>query len=132
MPDFLAGTIQVYVGNASALLPQINAGKLKLLGVTNAQRWPLLPDTPTIGETVPGFAADPWFGLFVPRGTPPAIIDRLNAAVNKALAQDEVKKNYAGQGMLPRASTPAAFAEVVKADYARWLKVVQDIGFKPE
>jgi tripartite-type tricarboxylate transporter receptor subunit TctC len=132
MPDFLSGTIQVYVGNASALLPQINAGKLKLLAVTNAQRWPLLPDTPTIGETLPGFAADPWFGLFVPRGTPQPIVDRLNAAVNKALAEDEVKKNYAGQGMLPRAGTPAAFAEVVRADYARWLKVVQDIGFKPE
>jgi len=132
MPDFLSGTIQAYVGNASALLPQINAGKLKLLAVTNAQRWPLLPNVPTIGETLPGFAADPWFGLFVPRGTPQPIVERLNAAVNKAQAEEEVRKNFAGQGMLPRAGTPAAFNEVVRTDYARWLKVVRDIGFKPE
>ncbi len=132
MPDFLSGTIQVYVGNVSPLLPHIQQGKLKLLAVTNAQRWPLLPDVPTIGETVKGFGADPWFGLFVPRGTPQPIIDRLNAAVNKSLAEEEVRKNYAGQGMLPRAGTPAAFNDIVRADYTRWLKVVQDIGFKPE
>jgi len=132
MPDFLSGTIQAYVGNVSPLLPQIQSGKLKLLAVTNAQRWPLLPDVPTIGETVKGFAADPWFGLFVPRGTPQPIIDRLNAAVNKIQGEEEVRKNFAGQGMLPRAGTPGAFNEVVRQDYARWLKVVQDIGFKPE
>ena len=132
MPDFLSGAIQAYVGNVSPLLPQIQAGKLKLLAVTNAERWPLLPNVPTIGETVKGFAADPWFGLFVPRGTPPEVIQRLNAAVNKIQAEDEVKKNFVGQGMLPRAGTPAAFNDVVRKDYARWLKVVDDIGFKPE
>jgi len=132
MPDFLTGTIQVYVGNVSPLLPQIQAGKLKLIAVTNAERWPLLPNVPTIGETVPGFAADPWFGLFVPRGTPQTVIDRLNAAVNRMKDEEAVKKNFAEQGMLPRAGTPAAFNEVVRRDYNRWLKVVQDIGFKPE
>jgi len=132
MPDFLSGVIQTYVGNVSPLLPQIQAGKLKLLAVTNAERWPLLPNVPTIGETVKGFAADPWFGLFVPRGTPPEVIQRLNAAVNKIQAEDEVRKNFVGQGMLPRAGTPAGFNEVVRKDYARWLKVVDDIGFKPE
>jgi tripartite-type tricarboxylate transporter receptor subunit TctC len=132
MPDFLSGTITAYVGNVSALLPQVSAGKLKLLAVTNAERWPLLPNVPTIGETLPGFAADPWFGLFVPRGTPAAVIETLNAVVNKIAAEEEVRKNFAGQGMLPRAGSPAAFNEVVRRDYARWLKVVQDIGFKPE
>jgi tripartite-type tricarboxylate transporter receptor subunit TctC len=132
MPDFLSGTIQVYVGNASALLPHINSGKLKLLAVTNAERWPLLPNVPTIGETIPGFSADPWFGMFVPKGTPGAVIERLNAAVNKMQAEEAVRKNLAGQGMLPRAGTPAEFNEIVRRDYARWLKVVQDIGFKPD
>jgi tripartite-type tricarboxylate transporter receptor subunit TctC len=132
MPDFLSGTIQVYVGNVSPLLQHINAGKLKLLAVTNEKRWPLLPEVPTIGETVRGFAADPWFGLFVPKGTPAPIIERLNAAVNKVQGDAEVKKNFTGQGMLPRAGTPAEFDAIVKADYARWVKVVQQIGFKPE
>ena len=132
MPDFLSGTIQVYVGNLSPLLPHIQGGKLKLLGVTNAERWPLLANVPTIGETLPGFSADPWFGLFVPRGTPQVAIDRLNAAVNKMKDEEAVKKNFAEQGMLPRAGTPAAFNEIVRRDYARWLKVVDAIGFKPE
>ena len=132
MPDFLSGVITAYVGNVSPLLPQIQAGKLKLLAVTNSERWPLLPDVPTIGETVTGFAADPWFGLFVPRGTPQPVIDKLNAAVNRLAAEEEVRRNFAGQGMLPRAGTPAAFNDLVRRDYARWLKVVRDIGFKPE
>ena len=132
MPDFLSGTIQVYVGNVSPLLQHINQGKLKLLAVTNEQRWPLLPNVPTIGETLPGFAADPWFGLFVPKGTPQAAIDRLNEAVNKASADDAVKKNFEGQGMLPRAGTSAQFQQIVRKDYERWVKVVQKIGFKPE
>ena len=106
-------------------------GKLKLLGVTNAERWPLLANVPTIGETLPGFSADPWFGLFVPRGTPQVAIDRLNAAVNKMKDEEAVKKNFAEQGMLPRAGTPAAFDAIVRKDYARWSKVVADIGFKP-
>lgn len=132
MPDFLSGTFQVYVGNVSPLLPHIQAGKLKLLAVTNAQRWPLLPNVPTIGETIKGFAADSWFGIFVPKGTPQPIIDKLNAAVNKVQADADVKKNFADQGMLARPTTPAQFDKLVRDDYARWTKVVQQIGFKPE
>jgi tripartite-type tricarboxylate transporter receptor subunit TctC len=131
LPDFLSGTIQVYVGNVSPLLPNIQSGKLKLIAVTNAERWPLLPNVPTIGETLPGFAADPWFGVFAPRGTPQTIIDKLNAAINKLKDDEDVKKNYIGQGMLPRAGTPAQFDAIVRKDYARWSKVVADIGFKP-
>ena len=132
LPDFLSGTIQLYVGNVSPLLPQINAGKLKLLAVTNAERWPLLPNVPTIGETLPGFAADPWFGVFVPRGTPAPIIEKLNTAINKLLREDELKKSLAGQGMLPQAVTPAVFNDIVRKDFVRWSKVVADIGFKPD
>ena len=132
LPDFLSGTIQVYVGNISPLLSHINSGKLKLLAVTNAERWPLLPNVPTIGETVPGFSADPWFGVFVPRGTPAAVIERLNAAINKLQDEEELKKSLVVQGMLPRAGSPAAFNEIVRKDYARWSKVVTDIGFKAD
>ncbi len=132
LPDFLSGTIQVYVGNASPLLQYIETGRLKLIAVTNAERYPLLPKVPTIGETLPGFAADPWFGVFVPRGTPAPIIEKLNAAINKLLEDEEMKKGLAAQGMLPRARTPAGFDEIVRKDYARWSKVVTDIGFKPD
>jgi tripartite-type tricarboxylate transporter receptor subunit TctC len=132
MPDFLSGVITAYVGNVSPLLPQIHAGKLKLLAVTNSERWPLLPNVPTIGETVPGFAADPWFGLFVPRGTPQAVIERLHDAVEKSQREAVVRKNFEDQGMLPRSVSTAAFADLVQKDYQRWVKVVQAIGFKPD
>ena len=132
LPDFLSGTIQVYVGNVSPLLQYIQSGRLKLLAVTNAERYPLLANVPTIGETLPGFAADPWFGVFVPRGTPVPIIEKLNATIGKLLEDEEMKKGLAGQGMLPRARTSAGFDEIVRKDYARWSRVVTDIGFKPD
>ena len=70
--------------------------------------------------------------MFVPRGTPASIIERLNTTINKLLEEDEMKKGLAGQGMLPRARTPAGFDEIVRKDYARWSRVVKDIGFKPD
>ena len=131
-PDLLSGSFQVYVGNVSPLLPYIQSGRLKLLGVTNARRWPLLPDVPTIGETVKGFAADPWIGLFVPKGTPPDVIKLLNDTVNRIQSEDEVNKYFAAQGMLPKGGSPAEFEKLVRDDFARWTKVVQEIGFKPD
>ena len=120
LPDFLSGTIQVYVGNVSPLLPNIQSGKLKLIAVTNAERWPLLPNVPTIGETLPGFAADPWFGVFAPRGTPQPIIERLNTAINKLKDEEDVKRNFIGQGMLPR-GVPAQFNDTrATARWSRW------------
>lgn len=106
LPDFLSGTIQVYVGNVSPLLPHISSGKLKLIAVTNAERWPLLPEVPTIGETLRGFSADPWFGVFVPRGTPAAIIGRLNTTINKLLEEDELKKGLGARACCPGPSRP--------------------------
>jgi tripartite-type tricarboxylate transporter receptor subunit TctC len=123
---------QVYVGNVSPLLQYIQAGRLKLLGVTNEKRWPLLPDVPTIGETVKGFAADPWFGLFVPKGTSPEIVQRLSEAVNRIQADEQVKKYFAVQGMLARNSNPVDFGKLVRQDYMRWTTVVERIGFKPD
>ena len=131
-PDLLSGVFQVYVGNVSPLLPYIQAGRLKLLGVTNAKRWPLLPEVPTIGETVKGFAADPWFGLFVPKGTPPEIVKRLNEVVNKIQAEEDVKKYFATQGMQPVGGTSVEFGKLVREDYMRWIRIVDKIGFKPD
>jgi tripartite-type tricarboxylate transporter receptor subunit TctC len=87
---------------------------------------------PAIGETVKGFAADPWMGLFVPKGTPPDVVKRLNEAVNRIQKDEEVKQYFAKIGMLPRGGTPADFDRLVREDYARWNQVVQKIGFKSE
>lgn len=129
--DLLSGQIQVYLGSVPPLMQQVNVGRLKLLAVTNRERWPLMPNVPTLGETVPGFSADPWFGLFVPRGTPPAIAQTLERAMAKVREDEDIKRALIAQNMLPRGGTSADFASVVTADFSRWSKLVKDIGFKP-
>jgi tripartite-type tricarboxylate transporter receptor subunit TctC len=87
---------------------------------------------PTLGETLPGYEVELWFGAMAPRGTPQPIIDRLNGALNKALEQPEMKKNLEQQGMVPTGGTPQKFDSRIRKEYARWLKVVQDANIKPE
>lgn len=129
--DLLAGNIQVYLGSVPPLMQHINAGKLKLLAVTNKDRWPSLPNVPTLGETTPGFSADPWFGLFVPKGTPPDIAQTLERAMTQIRNDPEFKRALLAQQLLPKGGTSAEFASVVTNDFMRWSKLVTDISFKP-
>jgi tripartite-type tricarboxylate transporter receptor subunit TctC len=131
LPDLLAGTVAMSIGSISPVQSLVQTGKLRLLAVTNEKRWPLLPNVPTIGETVKGFHADPWFGAFAPRGTPREAIDRLNAAVRAVAADPAFVESLRGQGLLPKTGSAAEFGQIVREDYVRWTTVVQDIGFKP-
>ena len=132
MPDLLSGAVQVYVGSVPPLISQVQAKKLKLLAVTNEQRWPLWPDLPTIGETVKGFSADPWFGLFVPKGTPAEVVSVLSSAITKARNAEQVRKVAADQGLLVKGGSSEEFTRIVKADYQRWSQLVKVLNFKPE
>jgi tripartite-type tricarboxylate transporter receptor subunit TctC len=132
MPDVLSGQVPVIVGSLLPVVPHINAGKLRAIAVTTSKRWYSMPDTPTFAETLPGYDVELWFGTMAPRGTPQPIIDRLNAAVNKALQLPEMKKNLEDQGMIPTGGTPGAFNDRIRRDYDRWLKVVASAGLKPE
>jgi tripartite-type tricarboxylate transporter receptor subunit TctC len=123
--------VPVIVGSLLPVTPHIHAGKLRALAVTTAKRWHTMPDTPTIAETIPGYEVVLWFGTMAPRGTPQPIIDRLNAAINKALSDGSVKKNLEGDGMLPSGGTPKAFDERIRKDYERWTRVVKETGIKP-
>ena len=106
--DLLPGRIQVWIGAANTLLPHIKDGKLKLLGSTAPQRFASLPDTPTIAEAgVPGYALDPWLGLFVPAKMPPDIVTRINAEVVKILGAPELKARLAPQGIELVTNSPA-------------------------
>jgi len=131
MADLLSGQVPVIVGSLLPVTPHIHAGKLRALAVTTAKRWHTMPDTPTIAETIPGYEVVLWFGTMAPRGTPQPIIDRLNAAINKALSDGSVKKNLEGDGMLPSGGTPKAFDERIRKDYERWTRVVKETGIKP-
>ena len=132
MTDLLSGRAPIIVGSLLPVVPHFETGKLRALGVTTAKRWYSLPNVPTVGETLPGYEVELWFGSMAPRGTPQAIIDRLNAAVNKVLELPDMKKNLDAQGMIPTGGTPQKFGERIRGEYDRWVKVVKESGIKPE
>jgi tripartite-type tricarboxylate transporter receptor subunit TctC len=132
MTDLLSGQVPVIVGSLLPVIPHLSTGKLRALAVTTAQRWHSLPNVPTVAETVPEYEVVLWFGTMAPRGTPQPVIERLNGGINKALQDPAVKKNLEGDGMLPSGGTPQQFAERIRKDYDRWLKVVKESGLKPE
>ncbi len=132
MTDLLSGQVPIIVGSLLPVLPHFQAGKLRPLAVTTAKRWHVVPDVPTVAETLPGFDVELWFGTMAPRGTPQAAIDRLNAAINKALEEPEMKKNLDAQGMVPTGGTPPKFGERIQRDYQRWVRVVKEANIKAE
>jgi tripartite-type tricarboxylate transporter receptor subunit TctC len=130
--DLLPGRIQVWIGAANTLLPHTREGKLKLLASSAPTRFPNLGDAPTIGETVPGYALDPWLGLFVPAKTPAEIVKRIHADVVKAVNAPELKSRLASQGIMIETNSPAEFARAIREDNARWGKVIKEAGIKGE
>jgi tripartite-type tricarboxylate transporter receptor subunit TctC len=132
MADLLSGQVPVIVGSLLPVTPHLSSGKLRALAVTTAKRWHTLPNVPTVAETVPGYEVVLWFGTMAPRGMPQPVIERLNAAINKALGDPAVKKILEGDGMLPSGGTPQQFNERIRKDYDRWTRVVKEAGLKPE
>lgn len=126
--DLVAGQVQVSVQSLPSSISFIKTGKIKVLGVVNPKRVAALPDAPTIGETIKGFGATPWYGVFVPHGTPKAVTAYLNAEIAKALDAKDVQERLAGVGCEPFKSTPEQFATLVREDLPRWAKVVKDSG----
>jgi tripartite-type tricarboxylate transporter receptor subunit TctC len=132
MADLLSGQVPVIVGSLLPVTPHIGTGKLRALAVTTAKRWHTLPNVPTVAETVPGYEVELWFGTMAPRGTPPAIISQLNAAINKAVQSPDIRKTLESDGMIGSQITPEQFGQRIRKDYERWLKVVKDADIKVE
>jgi tripartite-type tricarboxylate transporter receptor subunit TctC len=132
MTDVLSGQAPIIVGSLLPVVPHLETGKLRALGVTTAQRWHSLPNVPTVAETLPGYDVELWFGTMAPKGTPQPIIDRLNDAINKALQSADIKKNLEAQGMTATGGTPQKFGERINREYARWVKVVKEANIKAE
>jgi tripartite-type tricarboxylate transporter receptor subunit TctC len=114
------------------MMGAVKEGQLRLLGVASNGPAPLMPNVPRIGEVVPGYSAEVWFGLLAPAGTPPEIVARINDAVAKAVALPEVKKKFAGVGALATSNSPAQFGEMVKTEYLRWGDLIRKNGIKAE
>jgi tripartite-type tricarboxylate transporter receptor subunit TctC len=127
--DLLSGQVQMMFDNLPSAMPNIKSGKLKALAVTSAKRSPSLPDVPTIAEAgVPGYEAPSWFGILVPKGTPPEIVAKLNTDINKILAMPDTKKKFLEQGAEPAGGTPEQFAALINSEIPKWAKVVKASG----
>jgi tripartite-type tricarboxylate transporter receptor subunit TctC len=123
----LGGEIPVVIAPATAVLPQLKAGKLKAIAVTGPQRWPGMPEVPTVAEQgVPGFDVRSWAGWMLPAGTPMPIVDKLNAETLKALQVPAVKTRLEEMGGEPRGSTPQEMNAMVSAEVQKWTQVVND------
>jgi tripartite-type tricarboxylate transporter receptor subunit TctC len=129
--DLVGGQVQLMFDNLPSSLAQIKAGKLRAIAVTSAQRAPALPDVPTIAESgLPGFEATSWFGVLVPAGTPPAIVTRLNAEIDKWLHSPEAKEKLLGQGAVAAGGTPEQFGAYIRSETEKWAKVIKTSGAK--
>lgn len=125
LTDLIGGQIQIMIATELALGAQIKAGRVRALATTTAKRPPTMPDLPTVGELVPGYAVDGWAGLWAPAGTPGAIVARLNQSVARILKTPEVQERLRAGGGEPVPSTPDGFARVIANDIATWSKVVK-------
>ncbi|MCZ2498067.1 tripartite tricarboxylate transporter substrate binding protein [Xylophilus sp. Kf1] len=129
MNDLLGNQIAIMFDNMPSAIQHVRAGKLRPLAVTTAKRSPELPDVPTIAEAgVPGYEATSWFGLLAPAGTPAPVVDRIDAALMKIYKNPELLKKIADQGGEPVVETPAQFTAFIKAETAKWGKVVKESG----
>jgi tripartite-type tricarboxylate transporter receptor subunit TctC len=132
MTDLLGGQIPVLFDNLPGSIQQIKAGRIRALGVTTKERVGSIPDVPTIGETVPGYEVSVWFGISGPKGIPPDVVAKLNAAVNAALATPALKERFHGLGGEVMPMSPAEFGRLVADETAKWAKVVKSAGLKVE
>ncbi|HTQ73734.1 MAG TPA: tripartite tricarboxylate transporter substrate binding protein [Burkholderiales bacterium] len=131
--DLVAGTVQVMLVQAGGAIGQnVRAGKLIGLATSGRARSPHFPDLPTIGDFYPGFETTSWVGAVAPAGTPAAIIDRLNGALAKILAEPDIKARFDAQSAEIVASTPEEFGEFIKSESAKWGKIIRDKGIRAE
>jgi tripartite-type tricarboxylate transporter receptor subunit TctC len=130
--DLIAGQVQVIFDVVPGSLPHVLAGEVRPLAVTSSKRWPALPDVPTIAETIPGFEADVWFGVGVPRGTPADVVARLEREILAGLADPAVKASIAESGAAPMPLGSAAMAALIDAETEKWTKVIRAAGLKLE
>jgi tripartite-type tricarboxylate transporter receptor subunit TctC len=128
LTDLIAGTVDVMFDNLPSSIEFIRSGKLRALAVTTDARNEALPDVPTVAETVAGYEASAWFGIGAPKGTPADIVEKVNRAVNAALADPKMKARLAELGGIPMPGSPAEFGKVMASETEKWSKAVKFSG----
>jgi tripartite-type tricarboxylate transporter receptor subunit TctC len=130
MQDTLSGNVQMTITDMAPLVPYIESGKLRPLAQTGAQRSKLLPNLPTVAETVPGYDATSWYGIMVPARTPKPIVDKLNAELTKILSAPDVQQRFAQLGVEAVPDTPEHFGAYIASETAKWAEIVKRSGAK--
>ena len=130
--QLIGGHVDAAVDGITGLAPHIRSGKLRLLGVTNPTRVPQFPDAQAIAESVPGYDSRGWFGFLAPAGTPREIVSVLNREINRAIALPDVKDKLVAAGLIIVTEPPEFFTQTLKSDYAKYGKLIRDIGFRPQ
>lgn len=128
----LAGQVDLRASSIPPTMPHVKSGRLRALATTGSKRFVLLPDLPTVGETLPGYYVDAWYAVMAPAGTPAAIIKRLNADLIAALRTPEAQARLRAEGVEPVGSTPAEMGALLKSELARWAPLVKESGAKAE
>jgi tripartite-type tricarboxylate transporter receptor subunit TctC len=129
----MGGHVQAMVSALQTAHPYVTAGRLRMLGVMSAERSPAFPDVPTMKEQgLPKLEVYTWYGSFAPAGTPPAAVAKLNGEINAVLQQPDVRDVLGKQGMIPAGGTPERFGELLKAELARWDRVVKAAKIKAD
>ena len=133
LTDLMGGQVQITFDTVTAVLPLIQGGKVKALGVATAERSPLVPDLPTISESgLPGFTGGTWFGLLAPAGTPEAVVEKLSETVNGILKSDDISEQFATRGIQPSPSSPDELKAFLAKEIAKWSAAADKIGLKAE
>lgn len=132
MTDLLGGHVDFFIGTAAAVSGMVDQGRLRAVAVTTPEPSPAFKGVPTVAATVPGYSVESWYGFFVPAGTPAPVIAKLNAAIKKASQTPDFTKKIEHEGLVVSASTPAEFDRYVKAEEARWRKIVKENNIKPD
>jgi tripartite-type tricarboxylate transporter receptor subunit TctC len=132
LTDLLAGRIQVMFSPASTVTSHIESGTIKALGTSEGKRSPSASNLPAVAETLPGFDTSLWFGFVAPAGTPQPVVDKLAAAINEALKNEEVAKPLRAAGLDIKGGTPAAFAAIIASETKQWDQVITSAGLRKQ
>ena len=132
LTDLLGGQVQLMFATMPAAMPHVRSGRLRAIAVTSVKRSQAMPELPTIGETLKGYDASTWYGVLAPARTPRPIITTLHAEIVKILGVVETRDRLLAQGFEPVGGTPAEFGTYIKAEIAKWAKVIKAAGIKPE
>jgi tripartite-type tricarboxylate transporter receptor subunit TctC len=128
----LGGETQILIASGPSLLPQVRGGKVRAIAVTSLQPSPIAPDLPAMSSVVPGYDFELWWGLLAPAGTPPVIVNQLNAAINKLLATSEIKAAFLREGAVAMPMTSAQFGAVIAQDIPRWQRIAKQQNISAE